>query len=749
MKYDLSVIIPSRNEMFLARTIDDLLEHIEGNTEIIVGLDGKWSDPPLVDHPRLTVVYYPESIGQRAMSNQLVQLSNAKYVMKVDAHCAFDQGFDVKMIEAYKELGDDVTMVPVMRNLHAFNWVCPDGHTRYQGPSGPCKEVVDAEKGTLCGKDVVRDVVWIPKTSPRSTSYSFDPEPHFQYFGEWKKKQVGDLVETMSLQGSCFMLTREKYWSLGICDEFFGSWGSQGIEVSVKTRLSGGNVICNKRTWYAHMFRTQGGDFSFPYQQKQSKVDEAKKKAKDLFFDNKWDKQIYPLSTIIEHFWPVNHWTEEDLKKLKQREIETERSGIYSIKSSETGRVYIGSAINIANRIFEHTRKLKQNDHHNIHLQNVYNKYGADDLKFEVLYFCSNDDLLTFEQKFIDECKEDIGWDMMFNIEPTAGSSLGRVCSDETKEKISIAQTGKTAWNKGLTKETDDRVKKYCEKLKGGHPWNNKEHPRGMLGKKHTEETKQRISNSSKDMEHTRNDIGQFVKKPTKAIIYYTDNQLKLKIAHAVQKQLRKVSEEKDIPIVSASLKPMTNMGTNIHVNMEYGRLAMMTQILAALEASTADIVYFCEHDVLYHSTHFDFTPPERGIFYYDQNWWKVRTDDSYAIHYDANQLSGLCCYRETALPEFRERVRRIQKEGWRSSMGYEPGTRGISRGGFSDSPWASWKAPLPSIDIKHGRNLTTQRWQKENFHNQQNCQGWAETTADKIEGWTGLMDLVGIRKSE
>lgn len=150
--------------------------------------------------------------------------------MKVDAHTAWDDGYDVKMIEAMKEAGDNVTMVPVMRNLHAFDWVCPDGHRRYQGPSGECKE---------CGKPTEKDVVWIAKTSPQSTAYRADKTLHFQYHNEWKRKQVGDLVETMSLQGSCFMLTREKYWELNICDEKHGSWGQQGVEVAFKTWLSG------------------------------------------------------------------------------------------------------------------------------------------------------------------------------------------------------------------------------------------------------------------------------------------------------------------------------------------------------------------------------------------------------------------------------------------------------------------------------------------------------------------------------
>ncbi len=291
--------------MFLARTVQDLLEHIEAETEILIGLDGAWADPVVVDHPRVKIFHVSESIGQRAMTNQLARLAQGKYVMKLDAHCAVRQGFDKSMLKAFRRSGDNVTMIPTMRNLHAFNWVCPDGHTRYQGPSGPCKD---------CGKETTRDVVWIPKHNPESVAFCFDSEPHFQYTSS---NEEGDLTETMSIQGSCFMLTKEKYWELNICDEELGSWGSQGIEVACKTWLSGGRVLVNRRTWYAHMFRTQGGDFSFPYHNPGKKVEEAKKKSRDLFFNNKWEKQIHPLSWLVEKFWPVKGWTDEDLAKLK------------------------------------------------------------------------------------------------------------------------------------------------------------------------------------------------------------------------------------------------------------------------------------------------------------------------------------------------------------------------------------------------------------------------------------------------
>lgn len=305
---DLSVLIPSRNEQFASRTVQDILEHMEGDTEIVVVLDGAPADPPIPIHPRVRGVYLPESIGQRAATNLACRMSEAKYVLKCDAHCAFDQGFDVKLMA---DMQDDWTVVPIMRNLHVFDWICPDGHRRYQSPSGPCKE---------CGRPTTQDIVWYPKPSPQSRAYCFDAEPHFQYFREFSKRKEGrgDLTETMSLQGSCWMLTRDKYWELEICDEAFGSWGSQGIEVAVKTWLSGGRVMVNQKTWYAHCFRTQGGDFGFPYPISGNQVDHAKKYARELFFTNSWGKQVRPLSWLVKRFWPIPGWTEADLEKISK-----------------------------------------------------------------------------------------------------------------------------------------------------------------------------------------------------------------------------------------------------------------------------------------------------------------------------------------------------------------------------------------------------------------------------------------------
>lgn len=318
--------------MFLAKTIQDIIQNSEANTEVIALLDGQWADPPIEQHTMVNVIYVPESIGQRAGTNLACRIAEGKYIMKVDAHCSFDKGFDRKMLEGFEKFGDDVTMVPTMRNLWAFDWKCHKcGLKIYQGPTPTtCTGCADKFHIPLkeTGKHWKRKMMWIGKTNPQSNSYCFDSEPHFQYFNEYTKRdeykkmleETGGYTESMSLQGSCFMLLKERYWDLNVCDEYFGSWGSQGIEVACKSWLSGGRVIVNHNTWYAHMFRTQGGDFSFPYPQRGSKVEEAKKKAKDMFFNSNFEKQVLPLSWLLEKFWPVKGWTEEDLQNLKELE---------------------------------------------------------------------------------------------------------------------------------------------------------------------------------------------------------------------------------------------------------------------------------------------------------------------------------------------------------------------------------------------------------------------------------------------
>lgn len=215
-----------------------------------------------------------------------------------------------------------------------------------------------------------------------------------------------------------------------------------------------------------------------------------------------------------------------------------------------------------------------------------------------------------------------------------------------------------------------------------------------------------------------------------KGIIFYTDNKVNLRLAKEVQKRLKNVG----LPIVSTSLKPM-NFGKNIHVKRERGVLTMFIQILTALENSDADIIYFCEHDVLYNPSHFEFTPTKKDTFYYNTNVWKLDQKSGKALHYKTKQVSGICVFRETALEHYRKRVKLVEENGYSMRMGYEPGTH-HRKERVDNLVSEEWISPFPNVDVRHYTNLSPTRWKKEQFRNQKFTEGWTEGDASTIPGW-------------
>ncbi len=233
----------------------------------------------------------------------------------------------------------------------------------------------------------------------------------------------------------------------------------------------------------------------------------------------------------------------------------------------------------------------------------------------------------------------------------------------------------------------------------------------------------------------------------TKSIIYYTDNRIDQKLSLAVQQQLL----QSNLPIVSCSLAPM-NFGENIVLDLEPGPVAMFTQILTALKASQGEFVFFCEHDVLYHQTHFEFIPPRDDVFYYNVNVWRWDFSGEKVITFDHfRSVSGICVGRKKAIEHYEKRLELIYKMGWDKetgrnprwarTMGYEPG-KPKKNGGFSEDLIEEWRSEYPNIDIRHQKTMTPIKMTLESFRNQPT--GWKESTLDKLPGWDikGLFNL-------
>ncbi len=226
----------------------------------------------------------------------------------------------------------------------------------------------------------------------------------------------------------------------------------------------------------------------------------------------------------------------------------------------------------------------------------------------------------------------------------------------------------------------------------------------------------------------------------TKGIIYYTDNRLKEPIFTVVQQQILKSR----LPIVSVSLKPI-NYGKNFTLDLQPGFIAMLTQIEKALEESIVNDVFFCEHDVLYPLSNFDFTPPRDDIFYYNANVWRWKYPENYAITYDRLiSLSGLCVNRKFALDHYKKRLAKIKEMNWDTDKrhepywarkwGYEPGTKKTRRGGFSNDDFETFMSKYPIVDIRHGRTFSQSKVTQNSFKHPPT--NWRETTLEKIPGW-------------
>ncbi len=283
---DVSVIIPSRNEGFLAKTCEDILKNSRAETEIIAVCNGCWPDPVLPEDARIALVHTTDPIGQRPAINLGARVSRAKYILKCDGHTAFDEGFDVKLMA---DCEYDWTVLPRMFNLNVETWK-------------PKKK-----KRT--------DYMWI-----RSIDSKDKPFRHFYWDGksnrecpeerkahkEWAKKQ-DDIADVMTGQGACFFMHRQRFWDLEGMDEKHGQWGQMGVEIACKAWLSGGRQVVNKKTWFAHYFRGGGGP-GFPWPASGRKQQRAREYSQDLWTNNKWHLQKRPLSWLVKKFMPLKDW---------------------------------------------------------------------------------------------------------------------------------------------------------------------------------------------------------------------------------------------------------------------------------------------------------------------------------------------------------------------------------------------------------------------------------------------------------
>ena len=320
-----SIIIPDRNgQPYLQQTIDGLLENATGQIEIIVVCDGTWPNPPLKNDPRVTIIHHGthfNNIGMRDSINRGVAVSKGEYVMKIDEHCMVDRGFDEKL---RADCEDNWVVIPRRYRLDPDNWKV---------------EEYDLVDGKLIPHRKARppvDYMYLayPYERPFDRTCGLHGDKDDQ---RGKERQDILIDDTMSMQGSCYFMTR-KHWDNvieNLDSKNYGTFTQEAQEIGNKTWFSGGRMVVNKKTWYAHMHKgKRGKGYGFSneqYKEHMASMERGRLFCIDFWVNNKWDKRVHDFEWLLEHFWPVPTWPEnwkyrieEDKKKdwstLKLRE---------------------------------------------------------------------------------------------------------------------------------------------------------------------------------------------------------------------------------------------------------------------------------------------------------------------------------------------------------------------------------------------------------------------------------------------
>jgi len=274
-----SVLIAARNEPYLQRTITDAFDKAQGEVEVIAVLDGY--RPSIEDHKNQILIYHSEFIGQRPAINQAAKLATGKYIFKVDAHCIFDEGYDVKLAV---DSNYDWTIVPTRHGIKEDRWKKRRGSVNYMRMTSP------SEPGDLG----LRATVW----------------PDY----ETRPCTINMLDDLMICQGSGWFMHRNRFLEIEGLDEKHGHWGAMGCEIACKSWLSGGRLVRNKKTWYAHWQRgrkhTKSDDVTTSrfYFLPRKVVKDAHRYARDLWLNNKWPLQKREFKWLLDKFAPVPGW---------------------------------------------------------------------------------------------------------------------------------------------------------------------------------------------------------------------------------------------------------------------------------------------------------------------------------------------------------------------------------------------------------------------------------------------------------
>lgn len=284
----ISVIIPARNERFLQQTIDDLFTKATGEVEVVVSLDGYWPDPVLKDRPNQILIHNSISKGLRECVNTMARVATGKYIMKMDAHCMVAEGWDEGM---QKEMDDTWIAIPSRYSLDAEKWERGYGPLEYLYLTYPYTP--DSQYGEgLHGKK------WIGESG---THTRHNPSQYYWMERARAEKKIDDI---QAFQGSCWMMNRQRFLDIGGLDTRFGTFFQEPQEIAFKAWLTGGRIVINKHTWYAHWHKSEPTNYGFSNRRKHA----CFRYSTWYWMNDQWPGATKKIEEFIAFYWPIPGW---------------------------------------------------------------------------------------------------------------------------------------------------------------------------------------------------------------------------------------------------------------------------------------------------------------------------------------------------------------------------------------------------------------------------------------------------------
>lgn len=309
----LSIIIPSRRERWLDKTIADLYSKARGEVEVIVVLDGVWQD---IADPRVKVIHQGtpgETRGMREAINAGMALASGEWVMKCDGHTMWDEGYDLKLIA---DCEDDWVVIPRRYRLDVDLW----GRT----------DQVHDENGKLDRRPPV-DYMYVeyPFLKAFDGTQGLHGEIWKQPYDERRDVLIDD---TPTMQGSAYFM-KKSHWDRLINpldSNSYGPFTHESQEISFKTWFTGGRVVVNKKVWYAHLHKGRKHGTGYGFNTQQWKDWKALHEKGRLFCIDYWLKTKdykYDMEWFVDKKFPdMPNWGSD----WKQRIIE-DRKKDYSV----------------------------------------------------------------------------------------------------------------------------------------------------------------------------------------------------------------------------------------------------------------------------------------------------------------------------------------------------------------------------------------------------------------------------------